>query len=150
MPGGDWGFVAQTATGNIAPPPQALLTKSTIDIKVAHADSIRDRLRTADIQAHVKYWHDTSPSGQFEHKKYADGWDTGFADARTFFMWKTDYGGTPAAGKNVGADKIGNLEIWILKRLGEAGMGGEKFAWEWETGFRKAVAAFWDAAVVDG
>jgi len=149
MRGGDWGFVAQTMAGNITPPPQSLLTKSTIDAKVTRADNIRDRLRTADIQTHVKYWHDKSPSTQFEHKKYADGWDTGFADARAFFMWRTGFGGTPVAGKNVGADKIGNLELWILKRLGQAGMGGERFAWEWEAGFRKAVGGFDDAVAVD-
>lgn len=149
MPGGDWGFVAQTMAGNIAPPPQSLLSKSTVDTKAAHAENIRDRFRTADIQAHVKYWHDKSPNTPFEHKKYADGWDTGFSDATAFFTWRTGFGGTPVAGKNLGADKIGMLELWLLRRMRQAGMGGERFAWEWEAGFRKAVGDSEDAVAVD-
>lgn len=145
MPGGDWGFVKQTTSSNITPPPWAFLTKSSIDTKVAHADSIRDQRRTADIQAHVTYLYNKSPSTPFEHKKYAEGWDTGFTDAKAFFMWRTGFG---AAGKIVSADKIGCFEIFVRKRLGDAEMQRDKFAWEWEAGYRKAVAGFWDAVGV--
>ena len=43
-----------------------------------------------------------------------------------------------------GADKIGALDLWICKRMGECGMwkGKEAAGWEWEQGFRKGVGDF--------
>jgi hypothetical protein len=42
---------------------------------------------------------------------------------------------------STGGDKIGCLEIWVKKRLGESGQKGD-FVWEWEQGFRAGIKAF--------
>ena len=145
MPGGEWGFVEQTKSGAITAQPWLLLTKGGINTRVTHAMNIREQRRHDDICGHVKYWHDKSPQTRFEHQKYSGGWDTGFADAKAFFVWRTGFGGTIAVGKAVSADKIGNLEVWIKVRMVQAKMSGEKFAWEWEQGFRKGVGVFYEA-----
>lgn len=43
-----------------------------------------------------------------------------------------------------GADKIGMLELWILKRLRESGMVGQ-LVWEFEEGLRQGVTGFNEA-----
>jgi hypothetical protein len=144
MPGGAWGFMEQTNKGNIVAAPWLLLTKDIIDARVATALEKRDKRRHDDINAHVKYWYDKSPNGRFEHQRYSQGWDAGFADAKGFFVWRTGFGGTCAAGKVVSADKIGCLEVWIKVRSVQASLVGEKFAWEWEQGFRRGVATFYE------
>ena len=42
-------------------------------------------------------------------------------------------------------DKIGMLELWILKRIRESGQGG-KFVWEYEQGLRQGVKDFYQLA----
>lgn len=47
-----------------------------------------------------------------------------------------------------GADKIGVLDLWVLKRMREekcADIKTCKFGWEWEQGFRKGVGDFYAA-----
>jgi hypothetical protein len=44
-----------------------------------------------------------------------------------------------------GGDKIGMLELWVLKRIRESGQGG-KFVWEYEQGLRQGVRDFYQLA----
>lgn len=116
---------------------------------------------------HEAYWDARSgKSAYFEHWRYGDGWHQGWCDARDFFAGRAN-GLIPTAEKAVGigcrfgvkakkedtvvgADKIGFLDLWILKRMrdeGRAGVGdrdreGCEFGWEWEHGFRKGVCDF--------
>ena len=47
-----------------------------------------------------------------------------------------------------GGDKIGALDLWVLKRMRQEKCAVKeqcKFGWEWEQGFRKGVADFYGA-----
>ena len=47
--------------------------------------------------------------------------------------------------EQIGADRIGALDLWVLKRMREVGVARREecaFGWEWEQGFRKGVRAF--------
>ena len=97
-----------------------------------------------------------------EHWRYSDGYDLGWRDSREFFGARINQlvpsiltASSSSAQTNdntpVGADFIGALDLWILKRMREAGVtdrGRCLFGWEFEHGFRRAVRDF--ASVVQG
>ncbi|KAI4259077.1 MAG: hypothetical protein L6R42_004762 [Xanthoria sp. 1 TBL-2021] len=144
MDGGDWGFKEQTNKGAITPP--HCLTLSTQDVKNAanNAEGRRQSLHDTAYNEHVQYWDRTSPGQHFEHQRYSDGWNLGWSDAKAFFRARGD-GVIP--GGNVGGDKLGCLDVWVRKRMVEAGEAKSQtaYGWEWEQGFRKGVADFYSA-----
>ncbi|KAI9727447.1 MAG: Glucan 1,3-beta-glucosidase 3 [Cirrosporium novae-zelandiae] len=138
MDGDDWGFKQQSQLGNLPPPSSLLLPFDEVRSRVTYAENNRHQLMTVAVQQHEGYWNSTSPDTRFEHWRYAAGWNVGFADAMAFYQMRAD-GGFGAAAK--GADRIGSLDIWTLKRLRDSGQGGG-FLWEWEQGFRRGVGDF--------
>ncbi|CBX91659.1 similar to glucan 1,3-beta-glucosidase [Plenodomus lingam JN3] len=133
MPGGEWGFVAQSNAGNIVPPQLSTLStedKQRLLHKARH--EFRDRRHEA-LQQHVAYWKRTDANGHYEHRNYDDGWKIGYQDALTFLEGRATQG-----------DKIGMLELWVLKRIRESGLGGD-VAWLFEQGMRKGILDFYAA-----
>lgn len=140
MPGGEWGFMAQTTPSvkgknppgspsvAIYAPPNLLLGKEDVYGRLQHAINGQDAARQSSVDAHVMYWDRTSPGKRFEHWRYEAGWKLGFGDASVFFgaRGKGELGGILSGG-----DKIGMLDLWIRKRIGDSQMGGE-FLWEFE------------------
>lgn len=86
----------------------------------------------------------------------------GWADARDFFLARATgflsiggsprpNGSEPQTGVNHvsdGGNKIGMMDLWVLKRMKEVGCADKKecpSGWEFEQGFRNGVAAFYTA-----
>ncbi len=163
----EWNFREQVDTGAITPPSWLRLSRGEVLRRVKEAEKLRSRLMVKAMGEHEAYWDARSgKSAYFEHWRYGDGWHQGWCDARDFFAGRAN-GLIPTAEKAVGigcrfgvkakkedtvvgADKIGFLDLWILKRMrdeGRAGVGdrdreGCEFGWEWEHGFRKGVCDF--------
>ena len=135
MDGGEWGFYAMTKAGNISPPANLTLSYNDVNSKIGSAQGQRDGLKARDLNAHTTYWDRTNPGQQFEHWRYSNGWDLGWADAIAFFGMRATSGRDGSGG-----DSIGALEVWIRKRIRDAGQTGG-FVWEFEQGFRAGVVA---------
>lgn len=105
--------------------------------KLSMAQSERERPRNEAVSAHVSFWSRQSPGQTFEHWRYEAGWDLGFSDAFSFFSMRTNGRLTGAGG-----DKIGLLDLWVVKRIKDAGQRGG-FVWEFEQGMRRGVADFY-------
>ncbi|KAK4541399.1 hypothetical protein LTR36_008000 [Oleoguttula mirabilis] len=135
MPGGEWGFKNMTEKQAIVPPPS--LTLSDVPSRVQHAQGQQGQLKQNAVGAHSHYW-DTNHPGQYEHWRFEQGWDLGFGDAAAFF-------GMRSQGGVQGGDKIGMLDLWVLKRLRDSGQGG-KLVWEFEQGLRQGVKNFYESA----
>ena len=82
-------------------------------------------------------------------------WHLGWQDAKDFFCARSE--GILTCGdkgeKHIqdGGDKIGALDLWVLKRMKEAkcaDKGTCKFGWEWEQGFRSGIDQFYLAVGV--
>jgi hypothetical protein len=136
MDGGEWGFAEQTKKGNIPPPANLTLPAQEVKNRIQAASDRRKELGDNAKQGHEGYWNQTSPGQKFEHWRYGEGWELGYSDAMKFFGMKGEEG-------RDGGDKIGLLDVWVKKRLGESGMRG-KFGWEWEQGFRAGVRGFYE------
>ncbi|KAK4554856.1 Glucan 1,3-beta-glucosidase 3 [Recurvomyces mirabilis] len=137
MPGGEWGFKQMTEQGAIVPPQS--LTVNDVQQRVQSAQAQQQQKKQETVGAHTNYWDSNHP-GQYEHQRFEQGWELGFQDAMAFFEARSRSG-------QPGADKIGMLDLWILKRLKESGQGG-KFVWEWEQGFRQGVRDFYQGVGV--
>lgn len=160
MPGWEWGFKASTDNGQIAPPAIFNLTVQNVMDKLAQADARREQLLSGALREHTDYWDSTNPGGRFEHWRYADGWSLGWQDVRQFFTARYDryIPSTLRGDPNhiptdetvvVGADFIGALDLWVLKRMREAGVADSHrclCGWEFEHGFRRAVRDFDNSA----
>lgn len=133
MPGGEWGFKAQSDAGNIVPPKLATMSSHDRASMLEKAKSERDSRLHNTFQQHVGYWSRTDPGGRYEHEKYEYGWKIGYSDAMAFFE-----------GRATPGDKIGMLELWILKRVKESGYR-RGFTWLFEQGLRKGIHEFYDA-----
>jgi aryl-phospho-beta-D-glucosidase BglC (GH1 family) len=139
MDGGDWGFKQQVNNGAITPPPSFLFTPQNVRDKTNTADSQRANLKNTAYTQHQQYWDHTAPGVTFEHYRFEQGWDVAFSDAETFLnARRTSL--VPPDGN--GADVIGMLDLWVLKRMREAGQAGQLFGWEWEQGFRRGISDF--------
>lgn len=134
MPGGEWGFVAQSDARNIVPPKHATLSQKDRITALQKAIHERDDRLRAALDQHVSYWTRADPNGQYEHEKYEHGWKVGYQDAFAFLE-----------GRGTQGDRIGMLEMWILKRLKESGYRGG-FTWLFEQGIRRGVQDFYAAA----
>ncbi|XP_014554273.1 glycoside hydrolase family 5 protein [Bipolaris victoriae FI3] len=127
MPGGEWGFKAKTEDGSIVPPNYTAMSADQRHETIEKARHERAGLFHNAFQQHVAYWTGVDPNGTYEHEKYEHGWQVGFQDALAFFE-----------GRDTRGDKIGMLELWILKRIRESGYRGG-FTWLFEQGLRKGV-----------
>ncbi|KAF2860767.1 glycoside hydrolase family 5 protein [Piedraia hortae CBS 480.64] len=136
MPGGEWGFKQMTEQQAIVPPPWLTISPQEVQQLIAKAQGEQGQRKEACVNGHIHWW-DTNHPGQYEHWRYEQGWDVGYADAMAFFSLRSNMG-------LQGGDKIGMFDLWVLKRLRDSGQGG-KFVWEFETGLRQGVAAFYDS-----
>lgn len=89
----------------------------------------------AAVDQHVTYWNNQAPTMGGEHWRFENGWKVGYNDALAFFQGRS----TEAV---QGGNKIGNVEVWVLKRIRESGFRG-KFVWEFEQGLRRGIADFY-------
>ncbi|KZF22188.1 glycoside hydrolase family 5 protein [Xylona heveae TC161] len=140
MDGGEWGFVQQTNSSAITPPPNLLLAVKDVQSRIGTAQSQRQSRRDASVTGHENYWHNAAPGQTFEFWRYAAGWDVGFSDAMVFFQAREGLGLS-----GLGADKIGCLDVWVRKRILESGQAGP-FVWEFEQGVRAGINDFYQAA----
>jgi hypothetical protein len=138
MPGDDWGFVACTNNGSIEAPPWLSMNSDRIHDALQKAQAQKSNLLSDRTQKHANYWASNSPGSSFEHWRFQYGYDLGWSDAVHFYEMRSIDGGPGSQG----GDKIGLLEVWILKRIVDAGQTGE-FVWEFEQGFRQGVADFY-------
>ena len=139
MDGGEWGFFEMTKKGAATPPHGLTLGAEDVKGRMERAQQQKEGKKNEAVTNHINYWNKTSPRGHFEHWRFEQGWEVGFADAMAFFGMRT-HGGLQGSG--IGGDKIGMLEMWVWKRLRESGQGGG-FVWEWEQGFRQGVGDFY-------
>jgi len=135
MPGGEWGFRQMTEQEAIIPPPSLTLPAQDVQQRVQNAQSQQQQRKEGTVGGHCNYWDSNHP-GQYEHWRFEQGWDVGYNDAMAFFGMRSQNG-------LEGADKIGMLDLWCLKRLRDSGQGG-KFVWEFEQGMRQGVRDFYD------
>ncbi|KAH7382217.1 glycoside hydrolase superfamily [Pyrenochaeta sp. MPI-SDFR-AT-0127] len=136
MPGGEWGFKAQSDAKSIVPQKYATLASEEKSRLVEKARYERDgRMREA-IKQHVDYWNGVDPNGHYEFEKYEHGWKVGFQDALAFFEGRATQG-----------DKIGMLEMWVLKRVRESGYQGG-FTWMFEQGVRRGIQDLYASAEI--
>ena len=137
MDGGEWGFAAMSKSGAIQAPQWLFLSDADVNGRIDQARARRADLRGAAVGQHIDYWNGASPGQSFEHWRYENGWDIGFSDAVSFF-------GTRVRGRlaGPGADKIGILDLWVRKRMIEAGQADAGLGWEFEQGFRRGVQDF--------
>jgi aryl-phospho-beta-D-glucosidase BglC (GH1 family) len=133
MPGGEWGFKAQTDAKNVVPPQHAALHPDEKAARLHRARSEQDGRKQQTFQEHVNYWNQADPNGTYEHEKYEYGWHVGYSDALAFFSGCGSHG-----------DRIGMLELWVLKRIRESGYRGG-FTWLFEQGLRKGISDFYSA-----
>ncbi|QIW94888.1 hypothetical protein AMS68_000406 [Peltaster fructicola] len=130
MPGGEWGFKEMTDASAMKPPMPLTLSKDDAQNRLSTAQQQRDGRRQQTISNHTNYWDSNHP-GNYEHWRFEQGWDVGFNDAMQFFGMRGQQG-------LEGADQIGMLDLWCLKRLRDSGQGGQ-FVWEFEQGVRQGV-----------
>jgi hypothetical protein len=140
MPGGEWGFQACTNNGSVQAPFWLTMDLETIRKSLQQATDQQQNLMTSNVQQHADYWDTAAPGKTFEHWRFEYGYKLGWSDAKIFFNMRASGGGLGAQG----GDKIGCLEVWIRKRILDAGQTGD-FVWEFEQGFRKAIADFYCA-----
>ncbi|MCJ1419176.1 Glucan 1,3-beta-glucosidase 3 [Xylographa parallela] len=130
-----WDFLHMNGRGAIAVPGYLTLEFAKVGDYKRHANEQKESLKRTDIGRHIEYWHQSAPRQEFEHWRFEEGWELGFRDTVAFWEMRSN-GGVQGAKK--GADKIGLLDLWILKRLRQQGAVGD-FVWEWEHGFRQGV-----------
>lgn len=139
MDGGEWGFKQMSKQHAIVPPTSLTLPSADIPGRVGHAQGQRDFRRGNTWGAHCQWWDSNHPA-EYEHWRFEEGWNTGWADALAFFEARGRSG-------REGGDKIGMLDLWVLKRIRESGQKG-KFVWEYEQGLRQGVRDFYECVGV--
>lgn len=133
--GDEWDFVQQVSNGAIPPPPWLAFSRAQVLRKIGQAETQRPHVRRTALSQ-----HSALPDTR-EHQQYALGWNLGFSDALSFFgVLARDI----VPGGWNGGEKIGAMELWIRKRMTDIEQLDEKFAEEWENGFRKGVSDFCD------
>ena len=139
MPGGEWGFRQMTEAKAILPPASLMLPQQEVQGRLSQAQGQLQGRKQQTCGAHCQWWDSNHP-GQYEHWRFEQGWDVGFNDAMAFFGMRSQKG-------LQGSDKIGMLDLWVLKRLKESGQGG-KFVWEFEQGLRQGVRDFYACVAI--
>ncbi|KAF2676106.1 glycoside hydrolase family 5 protein [Lentithecium fluviatile CBS 122367] len=140
MPGGEWGFQAQaspdpsTGIRAISPPVHSLHPSRDMFKLLERAQYCKDERMYSAVAQHVSYWDHINSNQPSEHWRYENGWKVGYQDAYQFFEGKL-----PEAMPQ--GNKIGNLELWVMKRIRESGFRGGS-VWEYEQGLRSGVRDF--------
>ncbi|KAF2875445.1 glucan 1,3-beta-glucosidase-like protein [Massariosphaeria phaeospora] len=136
LPGGEWGFQAQSdaMSGSLVTPISSRVPASNIYTLLERANHRRDERMYDAVHHHVAYWDHLTPNTPCEHWRYENGWKVGYRDAYIFFEGRQ----TESVGK---ANKIGSVELWVLKRIRESGFQGD-FVWEYEQGLRRGIFDF--------
>jgi hypothetical protein len=134
LPGREHGLEYQASLRNILPPLTQLIPYSAIPFFVARADRRRNQRMHDALGQHVSYLQRFGR--QSERWSFVKGWKTGYQDAIIFFQGKSEE-------KVLGGNRIGNLEIWVLKRMRECGLRGDPM-WEFEQGLRRGVCDFYN------
>ncbi|GAM90276.1 hypothetical protein ANO11243_083180 [Dothideomycetidae sp. 11243] len=140
MPGGEWGFRAQVENKNLVAPSWLTLSVEEVKARIARAHEQAPGKRSETYAAHCGYWDQRG--GQYDHSLFAAGWDAGFADALRLFGMRSETG-------LVGGDRIGSVDMWVLKRLRDAKVAGNRSAWEFEHGLRQGVRDFYGLVGVE-
>ena len=138
MDGGEWGLFEMVKKGALVAPANLMLDFHQVKEKMERARLLKDGKKKVAVDNHVRYWDSVAPKGHSEHWRFEQGWDLGYADASVFYEMRAS---GAVEGAKLGADTIGVLELWILKRLRESGQRSA-FVWEWEHGFRQGVSVF--------
>ncbi|MCJ1387692.1 Glucan 1,3-beta-glucosidase 3 [Xylographa bjoerkii] len=133
--GWEWDFLRMNDHGAIAMPAHLMLDFAEVRDRRGYAYAHKESMKSRDIGKHITYWHEAAPWQEFEHWRFEEGWELGFQDAVVFWDMRLNQG---IQGAKSGADKIGLLDLWILKRLRDLRAVGN-FVWEWEHGFRQGV-----------
>ena len=133
MPGGEWGFRQMNEQHAIVAPVHLTLSADDVHNRVDRAKAQKDQRKHGTVSGHCQYWDSNHP-GHYEHWRFENGWEVGFEDASAFFEMRSK-------SQFVGGDKIGMLDLWVLKRLRDSGTQGQ-FAWEYEHGLRQGVRDF--------
>jgi hypothetical protein len=133
-PGGEWGFAEQTQNGAVTPHPIQNIPWPEIPAICERARQRQAGCMYDAVNQHTSYWQNTSPNMGFEHWRFEFGWIQGYLDALVFFEGR----GTQAVASG---NKIGCVELWVLKRIRESGFRGE-FVWEFEQGLRRGIKDF--------
>lgn len=140
MPGGEWGFKAQvdpqplTGTRAITPPAYASIPWEDVHTLLERAQYRRDERMYVAVRQHEAYWEHLAPAMGSQHWRYENGWKVGYQDAYRFFEGQGDRAVQ-------GGNKIGWVEMWVLKRIRESGFRGE-YVWEFEQGVRRGIHDF--------
>lgn len=135
MPGGEWGFKQMTEQHALISPPALTLTIQEIQARISTAQAEMNLHKGNAFGQHCQYWDSKYP-GQYEHWRFELGYGVGFSDAMTFF-------GMRSRNHLQGADKIGMVELWVLKRIRESGQVGN-CVWEFEEGLRQGINGFYE------
>ena len=135
MDGGEWGLFEMIKKGAVVPPILSTLSFQEVRQRSENAKQQKEERKKQAVDAHVSYWERTTPGGHFEYWRFEQGWELGFCDALAFFEMRASGNLGDVKG---GADTIGALDLWVLKRLRENGQQGG-FSWQWEHGFREGV-----------
>ena len=136
MPGGEWGFQAQSDPSNrfIFPPPHTFIPEHNISGLLECARNRMDERLYKALEQHIAYFKHLAPNAPAEHWRYDHGWKLGYQDAYIFFQGRAP----EAVGQG---NKIGSLELWVLKRIRESGFRGGH-VWEFEQGLRRGIHDF--------
>ncbi|KAF2150031.1 glycoside hydrolase family 5 protein [Myriangium duriaei CBS 260.36] len=147
MPGGEWGFKEQVTKGHIRCPQHLQWTRWQVRLQAKRARDNALRRREETVRSHCEYWDKNYP-GEYDHGLFERGWDTGFEDAAALFEMRETMvhldGGEDAI---IGGDKLGSIDLWVLKRLRDAKVEG-RFVWEFEHGIRQGLRDFYGLAGV--
>lgn len=131
MPGGDWGFLAAIKNRAIKTPP--VLSNNQAHQLFTTANEVERTMFASAIGSHSRSWINKSSKAGFNRWRYVKGWQCGWHDARTFYQ------GTPIVGSG---NRIGMLELWILKRIRDSGLTETLFMCEFEQGLRRGISDF--------
>lgn len=133
---GEWNFTAMTRLGAISSPHPLQNTPSNSDRIQSLTQTVqsrREELRHTAVGQHIAYWNNMAPEMANEHWRYEKGYDVGYSDALAFLAGVNGEGGVR------GGSRVGNLEVWVLKRVRESAMQGS-YVWIFEHGIRRGVA----------
>lgn len=136
MPGDEWGFKAQSDPQNrfIFPPPHSFIPERNVSGLLECARNRMDERMYKAVEQHRVYFTHLAPNAPTEHWRYENGWKVGYQDAYMFFEGRED-------DLVEQGNKIGNVELWVLKRLRESGFRGDH-VWEFEQGIRRGIHDF--------
>jgi hypothetical protein len=140
MPGGEWGFEAQSEPQNrfIFPPPHAFIPECNIFGLLECARNRKAERMSKATDQHRAYHDHFAPHALTDFSLYENGWKLGYQDAYVFFGGKANDKANEAIEPG---NRLGNVELWVLKRIRESGFKGD-LLWEFEQGMRRGIHDF--------